>query len=282
MRKRVKTAGLAADAFTRFDAGQTMVFDVDLASVHDLSAGGTFKISTYGAIPYADADSTTLTGQALAYNSNQLNVKVDGRKAAQVKRAFHPLDERTVVESDCTDSQKSDVLNALKSCKSLASAASTAAKSGSASKFQEYFKSNKSTARQTVSERFAAVATECGSSTGGATTQYCSDVFGGCDSVTLAYTVPSRNLVVNCPLYFSHLQVLVKTCHVQDMAATTIHEFTHAPGVYSPGTKDNGYGYAAATALDSEKAIDNADSYALYANGTLHPKHDLKMRLNIG
>jgi deuterolysin len=268
MRKRVKTTGLAADAFTRIDAGQTIEIDVDMATVHDLSTGGTFKVATYGAIPFTHANSTTLTGQALAYNSNQIEVKVDGKQAAKVKRAFHPLDERTAVQSDCTGSQKTNTLNALKYCKSLATAASTAAKSGSASKFQEYFKSTSTSVRNTVSARLAAVATECGSSTSGKTTQYCTDVYGGCDSNTLAYTLPSRNLVVNCPLYFSDLPVLTGTCHDQDMATTTLHEYTHAPGVYSPGTEDNGYGYAAATALTSSQAVGNADSYALYANGT--------------
>jgi hypothetical protein len=38
---------------------------------------------------------------------------------------------------------------------------------------------------------------------------------------------------------------------------------------YSPGTGDNGYGYSAATSLTSAKAVLNADSYALYANGKL-------------
>jgi deuterolysin len=56
-------------------------------------------------------------------------------------------------------------------------------------------------------------------------------------------------------------------CHAQDQATTTLHEFTHAPGVYSPGTEDNGYGYDAATALSADAALNNADSYALYANG---------------
>jgi hypothetical protein len=46
-----------------------------------------------------------------------------------------------------------------------------------------------------------------------------------------------------------------------------LHEETHAPGVYSPGTEDNGYGYSAATSLSSYDAVLNADSYALYANG---------------
>lgn len=57
------------------------------------------------------------------------------------------------------------------------------------------------------------------------------------------------------------------------MATTTLHEFTHAPGVYSPGTEDNGYGYSAATALTSANAVLNADSYALYANGTFSSHH---------
>jgi len=60
---------------------------------------------------------------------------------------------------------------------------------------------------------------------------------------------------------------LTSTCHAQDQATTTLHEFTHAPGVYSPGTQDNGYGYSAATALSASRALLNADSYALYANG---------------
>lgn len=59
------------------------------------------------------------------------------------------------------------------------------------------------------------------------------------------------------------------TCHAQDQATTVLHEETHAPAVYSPGTEDNGYGYSAATALTSARAVLNADSYALYANGML-------------
>ena len=46
-----------------------------------------------------------------------------------------------------------------------------------------------------------------------------------------------------------------------------MHEFTHAPATYSPGTADNAYGYAASTALSSARAVLNADTYALYANG---------------
>lgn len=93
---------------------------------------------------------------------------------------------------------------------------------------------------------------------------------GYCEDNVLAYTIPSKNVIVNCPIFYSALTALTTTCHKQDQATTTLHEMTHAPGTYSPGTDDNGYGYAAATALTAAKALANADTYALYANGTSH------------
>ena len=42
---------------------------------------------------------------------------------------------------------------------------------------------------------------------------------------------------------------------------------THAPGVFGDGTEDHGYGYRAVTALSRADALDNADSYTLFANG---------------
>jgi len=270
IRKRVKTTELSQDAFTSIEAGQTIEVKVDMATVHDLSTGGSFKVAAYGAVPFAEAGSTALVpGQALTYNSNELEVNVDGAAAAKVERAIPPLeslDKRTVVQSDCTGSQRQNVLSALQYCNQLANAASSAATSGSASKFQEYFKTTSSSTRRTVAARLSAVAQECSSSTSGATTQYCSDVYNACDSNTLAYTQPSNDVVVNCPLYFSYLPVISQSCHAQDMATTTLHEYTHAPGVYSPGTEDNAYGYDASIQLSSSQAVLNADTYALYAN----------------
>jgi deuterolysin len=121
-----------------------------------------------------------------------------------------------------------------------------------------------------VAARLRAVANECGSTTSGATTQYCTDVYKACDESTLAYTAPADNVVVNCPLYFNYLPILSKTCHAQDMATTTVHEYTHAPAVFGPGTEDNAYGYSASTALSSAAAVLNADTYALYANGEIN------------
>ncbi|KAF2838350.1 hypothetical protein M501DRAFT_976660 [Patellaria atrata CBS 101060] len=263
IRMRVRTSGLNDEAFVPIAAGQTLEFEFDVAEVHDLSSGGNFDIFTEGAIPFAEADSNELSGSAVYFESNILSLSVDGEAARAKKVAF---EKRTRIQSDCTGSRLSATQTALRNCQSLANAAANAAASGSASKFQEYFKTTSSSVRSTVAARFRAVASECSSTNSGATRQYCTDQLGACSSNTLAYTQPSTNLVVNCPIYFSALPALTRTCHAQDQATTTLHEYTHAPGVYSPGTDDYAYGYSASIALSSSRAVLNADTYALFAN----------------
>lgn len=267
--RSVRRTNLSSDSFISIPAGTSFQTTINTASVHDLSAGGAFTAVAEGAFPYALPNSTELAGDAIGFKSNALDLNIDGAAAALVPRAVEPLWKRAKVQSDCSTAQKSATTKALANCKTLANAAATAAKSGSASKFSEYFKTTSSTVRATVAKRLTAVASECGSSISGATTYFCTDTNSYCESDVLAYTLPSSNEVVNCPLYYSDLTALSSTCHGQDQATTTLHEFTHAPGVFSPGTDDNGYGYAAATKLSSAKAVLNADSYALYANGRL-------------
>ena len=113
--------------------------------------------------------------------------------------------------------------------------------------------------------RSRAVASDCGGGT--RTTTNCNDPYGACSSNVLAYTVPSQNFIAYCNIFFTGLPALTGTCHGQDQATTVLHEACHAPGVYSPGTDDLGYGYAAATRLSTSQALNNADSFALYANG---------------
>ncbi|KAH8591550.1 metallo protein-like proteinase [Bisporella sp. PMI_857] len=268
LRSVVRT-GLTEDAFVSLAVGASYETTITPAAVHDLTAGGEFTFVAEGAIPYALADSTELSGLAIPFKSNVLTVHVDGAAAALVPRAVSALDKRSVIQSDCTGSRGTATRTAFSNCRTLALAAASAARSGSATKFSEYFKTTATATRTTVANRLTAVANECGSTTSGATRQYCTDVYGYCSSNVLAYTLPAQNVVVNCNLYFSALPALTSTCHAQDQATTTLHEFTHAPGVYSPGTVDNGYGYAAATSLSASRALANADSYALYANGTL-------------
>ena len=258
-------------AFSTLTAGQTVSDTIDLASIADLSAGGTYEVATAGSVPLAHVGSTELNGESVYFESNTLSIEVDGAKASAVSKAVDlaRLAKRTQVQAGCSSAQSTALRNALSQAVTLANNAATAATSGSASKFNEYFKTTATATRSTVAARLRGVATQAGSTTSGATKYYCTDVYGDCGSNVLAYTLPSANTIANCPLYYSGLPSLTRTCHAQDQTTTSIHEFTHAPGTYSPGTQDNAYGYSASTALTSARAVLNADTYALYSNGEL-------------
>ena len=205
----------------------------------------------------------------LSYSSNQLSIDVDAANTAMIETALQSLSKRTAVQSDCSGTRLTAIRTTLSNCNRLATAAATAATSGSASKFQEYFKTTFSSTRSTVAARLRAVASDCASTSGGKTRIYCTDIYGGCESNVLACTLPSNNYIAYCPLLFNQLPALSGQCHQQDQATTVLYEETHSPAVYSPGTENNGYGYSAASSLSAARALANADSYALYANGML-------------
>jgi deuterolysin len=256
------TTGLSSEDFTSLAVGETKTVTVETAALHSLNEGGDFDVYAEGLIPYAEADSTELSG-SYSYSSNKLTMTVDGAIAATVEKA---LAKRTVIGSSCTGTKLSTIRTALSNCQRLASSAASAASAGT--KLSTYYKSTTTSTKNTVNARLTAVARDCGG-TGSATTTNCNDPYGGCSSNVLAYTVPSANFITYCPLFFSALPALASSCHQQDQATTVLHEETHAPGVYSPGTDDLAYGYNAAIQLSTSQALNNADTYALYANGKL-------------
>ncbi|KAJ6104761.1 hypothetical protein N7523_011081 [Penicillium sp. IBT 18751x] len=262
IKRRIKLEGLTPEALTTLAAGETVEDEFDVAATSDLSHGGPMLVRSNGLVPLVNNGSVS---GYLPYHSNELKIEVDAIKASRVTKAINPLARRTK-ESCSNSSRKTALERALKNTVSLANAAAQAALSGSASKFQEYFKTTSSSTRQVVAARLKAVAKEAQATSSGSTTYYCTDVYGYCETNVLAYTLPSLNAIANCDIYYSYLPSLASTCHEQDQATTTLHEFTHAPGVYSPGTEDLGYGYSAASSLSSSQAVLNADSYALYAN----------------
>lgn len=241
----------------------------DPAEVHDLSSGGDYHVLVRGSFQTAALNSTEVTG-VVPYDSNLMYTHVDGKAASKVRRDFHERLQakmkRTQLQSDCTGTRGQAQRTALTNCKSLATAAAAAASNGSAQKLTEYFKSSTSATRSTVAGVFNKVATECGSTTGGSSTQYCTDVLDSCESGVLAYTLPSQSLMVSCPLYFNELSALTTRCHGQDQASTTLHEATHLRQI--KGTQDYGYGYSSVQALSSAQNLNNADTYTLFANGT--------------
>ena len=259
------------ESFQVIAPGETVSTSWDVAEVHDLSTGGSFDITTVGALQYADDLNSTVVTGAYTYASNVVSASVDGAAAAKVRRSFTDhIARRTVVQSDCSGSRGTAQRTALSNCRSLAQAASTAASSGAAAKMTEYFKSSTSSTRSTVAAVFSRVASECGSTTSGSSRQYCSDVLGACGSNVLAYTQPSSGIMVSCPLYFSALPALSRTCHAQDQATTTLHEMTHLSQIR--GTSDyNCYGYSCTRALSASQNLNHADTYTLFANGEFCP-----------
>ncbi|KAJ5919394.1 hypothetical protein N7466_010337 [Penicillium verhagenii] len=261
IKRHIKLQGLSADAITTLGIGEAMTDEFDIAATTDLTRGGSMTLHSSGLVHLVHDG--TVSGH-VPYRSNHLTIEVDAGKASQVVKAIQTLDRRTRMGCD-NDTVKEQLDNALAKTSALAAAAAVAARNGSEFKFNEYFKTTDQSVREVVAARLDAVAREANSTTS-ATDYYCSDEFGYCESNVLAYTIPSRNAIANCDIYYSYLLELTSACHHQDRATTSLHEFTHAPGVFSPGTEDLGYGYAASTALQSREAVMNADTYALYAN----------------
>lgn len=265
IKQRIRTDGLSKEALTHLDPGATIEDEFDIATTSDLTEGGTITISANGLVPHA------VKGKVSGYipfSSNELAIDVDPSEAASVSAAIKPLDRRTRIAS-CSGTRSTALQQALRNTVSLSNAAASAAASGSSARFQTFFKTTSSTTRNNVAARFRALASEASSTSSGATTYYCTDTYGYCSSNVLAYTLPAYNIIANCDIYYSYLPALTSSCYAQDQATTTLHEFTHAPGVFSPGTDDHAYGYSASTALTAAQALNNADSYALFANGKL-------------
>lgn len=283
MEKRIDLSrDLGEKAFTTIASGQTITNDFDIAEYYDLY-DESYDVFANGNLPYAHANSTRLSGHYLPFSSNKLLVAVDAAQAKQVVKAINKLDlkKRTTVESDCSSDQQSAITAASKNCATLASAAADAACSGSADTFQSYFKDTSTTTRNKVADLFREVADECGSTPGGVSESSCTDPQGSCGGNLIAYTVWSETYgasggttnrnekIYYCPLYFSMPASTPEQCHQQCRGSNTLHEMTHAVG----STKDVAYGYQAVMRLSTSQALDNADTYALYANGKSSPRH---------
>lgn len=193
---RTKTTNLPATAFESVGAGKTVDNTIDLAAVHDMSAGGVFEVIAEGAIPVATAGSTKLSAKTVRYQSNKLSMTVDPVHASNVEPAIKVLNKRTIVSS-CSGDEQNALISALADVTNLANAAADAALNGDAGKFNEYFMTTDAGARQTVSDRLAGVAAQGASTTDGTTSYYCDDIATYCDPNVLAYTLPSQNLVAN-------------------------------------------------------------------------------------
>ncbi|KAM3508788.1 hypothetical protein MY11210_006574 [Beauveria gryllotalpidicola] len=205
---------------------------------------GQYSVSSTGVLSYANEAGDKLI-DSVSYASNAIEAEVDGAVAQAIHGAIQAsYEKRTHVQSDCTGSRQTGTINALRSCASLSNKAAQAAKSGPAAKVEEYFKSSSASSCSTIVNVF--------------------NKLGCCGGRVLAYTQPSRSLQVYCDLYWDDLLAITGGCHRQDQATTTLHETTHLREV--AGTADNGYGYDNIRKLTTAQSLNNADSYAMFAN----------------
>ncbi|GAP83973.1 putative deuterolysin metalloprotease [Rosellinia necatrix] len=265
IRVYVHTANLQDQAFQTIGAKETIEVQWDAAQFHDLSAGGDFDVSTEGSLRYAAEGSNAIAGQVV-YASNVIRATVDGARAAEVHGAFRAAQKakRVVIQSDCSSSQTTVVNAALGVARTYAQNAQSAASAGT--KMQEYFKSTSSSTVSTVVGVFSKIATSVvNSGTSGSAKLYCTDVGNACEDGVVAYTQPgSDEYIALCPYWFQ-FPATGNTCHIADQPYVIIHEATHLVAV--KGTDDVCYGYdGCVTDISNSQSLNNADSYALYAN----------------
>lgn len=110
--RSVKTTDLAEDVFYLLEAGATYETTINAASVHTLETGK-YSVVAAGAVAYAEVGSTVLSGQAVAYKSNVVELDVDGELAKKEKKAVGAIAERSILQAGCTAAQKAATVKAL-------------------------------------------------------------------------------------------------------------------------------------------------------------------------
>ena len=94
---------------------------------------------------------------------------------------------------------------------------------------------------------------------------FCDDtLYGMCDFYTIAYVIDDN--VILCPRFWRNRQKS-KTCdHQTDRGGILLHEMTHRPSLVGMPTKDHAYAHSLSFySLDPELAVNNADSYFMFA-----------------
>ncbi|GJC81505.1 neutral protease 2 SNOG_10522 [Colletotrichum liriopes] len=241
-----KRTGLAASAFQKIEAGQTVTVSVNAAKSYKLSGIEQAKVTAIQGFRYATGTDTPSSFKELAHISRRGEVPISSR-----------IQKRAITYSSCSTSQTSTLKTSVSDAISMASKAYTAAGTA-AYYFTTWFKSTSVESKvQTIYNDVANVQTTSPKIS-------CTDTYSDCtDGSALLYTVPSANVIVPCPNNgFWDFPELAPKCAGDDYdkAGSMLHEMTH---LY--GTTDWAYGPTAAQALSATKAAANADTYEMYA-----------------
>ncbi|KAI4706440.1 hypothetical protein J4E89_008856 [Alternaria sp. Ai002NY15] len=258
---QLDTDNLSTDDFLVLEAGDKKELTIEAASLHDLSNGGSFDVFANGMLQYANTNSTELVGH-LQYSSNKLSITVNGTEAATHK----PVAERWADPYFCRRFiafMNDQIAEAQKNCQKLALGAAAAARAGHRH-LETFFHSRTQATKDAVSARYTAIAQECANPSA-SLNLYCHDRIGNCNG-NLAYYARLGLGITFCADYWDLPAVAKGQCSAKDQGTVLLHEMTHSSEVYSPGTKDWAYDYWPSVKLSSRKALNNADSFKLFAN----------------
>ncbi|KZL85878.1 deuterolysin metalloprotease [Colletotrichum incanum] len=263
-----KRTGLAASAFQKIEAGQTVTVSVNAAKSYKLSGVEQAKVTAIQGFRYAAGTDTPSSFKELAVcadvTSGEVEVTPDQSTVAEQhisRRGEVPISsriqKRSITYSSCSASQTSTLKTSVSDAISMANKAYTAAGTA-AYYFTTWFKSTSVESKvQTIYKDVANVQTTSPKIS-------CTDTYSDCtDGSALLYTVPSANVIVPCPNNgFWDFPELASQCAGDDYdkAGSMLHEMTHLFG-----TTDWAYGPTAAQALSATKAAANADTYEMYA-----------------
>ncbi|CAG9984404.1 unnamed protein product [Clonostachys byssicola] len=261
VRLYINYVNLTDSSFVNLPANGALESTFDVATYHDLSAGGEFQVDASGFIQYAEG-STEIAG-VIPYEST-FTIKVDGPEAKGKLSVFQDepqvFGRAKVNRNTCKGDKLTKAKNALSLCNKNAKAAAKAARSGPERRMKEYFKSATSATRKTVAGVFDAIAKECSTNNSGRISFSCANT-NFCKSNPGVVAYASGMNTVFCPAWYS--QPVNGACHQGDRASVILHEFSHS----LKGTQDfNAYGYAALRRLPASKNIKHADSYTYFSN----------------
>jgi deuterolysin len=250
---------LTAEGFVTITPGQTIASIFDVADLYALTPGAEYTAIADGALEY-----TTLADETHFLNVDYLSNSITFTAPENIKSRLE--DRSTLV---CSDEYNSVVQAAISRAAEMATAAAADARSGTTGLFEKFFKSTSQSDRDEVAGRLDAIALEA--TTTGKLTYYCEPQdMDYCAANVAAMMYPSLDRVVNCPGYYSSTKVS-NYCGYLDQAGITLHEYAHAESLYPPGTEDIVYGYEGVLSLSTERAKNNADSFAYYASGMSIP-----------
>ncbi|KAL0257411.1 hypothetical protein SLS55_008223 [Diplodia seriata] len=263
------------DFFTHLPTGNSLTVRFDAAEEYDLTPGGNFTVVAIGSIPYAEGTSTLLKGDTVAFHSNTIEIKI-GRlvndTVLTARSRFQSLTTDIYVASSCEGDLGQRVEDAIigdGGCTHQADAAAEdARKEETTELFEQFFHTDDKVQKDRVAARFDAIADQCEVIEQGQTKFHCEDVLGFCFANpvewSVAYAFDQYHIICLCDLAFN-LPALTDKCRELDLTGVVIHELAHLSTVLDPPARDYAYGYPDSANLESEKAVENADTYRYYA-----------------